>query len=257
MQRPRGWGISIQPQGTGDQAAGALLELLKPLCYHNWSIRPFAVDAPVTFAPSVYSAALLDELAVAEEMAQRPGNTWLLLNEPERPEQAAMTPWAAMTTTQEFLSVAWAEGEEFQWAAPGVSVTTADYDGLEWLTEYVKLCRRRCGIQRPSYWHIHMKAPSGAAFSAAWQRFENWWITWGAGAPVIISEVCAQNAALSEQVSVMEQTDGLLISGHVAAAFWFTASPSTYVEWPNAALATVAPGGRAMLTPTGTAWMNI
>lgn len=168
-----------------------------------------------------------------------------------------MTPLAAMTMTQDFLRIAWAEGREFQWAAPGVSVTTADYDGLEWLTEYVKLCRRRCGIQRPSYWHIHLNAPSGAAFRAAWQRWENWWITWGAGAPVIISEVCAQNAPLGEQASVMEQTDGLMITGHVAAAFWFTASQSTYVEWPNAALATVAPGGLAMLTPTGTAWMNI
>lgn len=85
--------------------------------------------------------------------------------------------------------------------------------------------------------------------------------TWDAGVPADNDTVViAAGHAVTfdvDQSGFANGIAGLTITGHVAAAFWFTASQSTYVEWPNAALATVAPGGLAMLTPTGTAWMNI
>lgn len=252
MIRPTGWGISIQPQETTNAQAAAIAAALSPRWYHSWSVEPFAgVTTP--FVPLVWDGRRTNEDARRRALQALRNHTWLMFNEPERPEQSGISPAAALDAVWEFLADArWSAGVELQWAAPGVSLTTPDHDGLAWLTEFAQMCRRS-GLSRPSYWHIHLNAPSLSALRDAWLAWSRWYETWGACAPVIVSEVCAQNAPLSAQVAVMDWVDGLLRAGLIAGAAWFIGAPSTFVDWPNSALCTLD-GQRARLTPLGAVW---
>ena len=130
------------------------LVLLKPDHWMDWSYSPLVSSE--THTPMLYAGNRDDINAAAAVLASSAvGSTILLWNEPERPEQTNLTPKAAAFWTKAFLRTMWDTGAEFQWAAPGVSINMRDYDGLEWLTEYVRLMRRT-GVSRPSYWHIQL-----------------------------------------------------------------------------------------------------
>ena len=252
MIRPTGWGVCIQPQGMTSERAAAIVAALEPRWYHNWSLEPFDGVDVTPFVPLMWDGLRRMTPVFKRALTELPGHTWMLFNEPERPEQSNMTPAEALDNTRAFLANQWRTGNEFQWAAPGVSLTTTDHDGLAWLTEFAQLCRRR-GLSRPSYWHIHLNAASLQELRDAWARWQEWYAIWGACAPVIVSEVCAQNAPLSIQLGVLNWVHNRLLNQQIAAAAWFIGAPSTFVDWPNAALCTLD-GQRARLTPLGAVW---
>lgn len=258
MNRPTGWSVCVPREYvTGrEYLVRQELELLKPAHWMDWSYHPIVeFDA---YTPMLWTGELAGLNGAAEYMAGHPGGeTILLWNEPERPEQANMKPETARYWTQWFLRAMWDTGVEFQWAAPGVSINMQDYDGLEWLTEYVRGLRRR-GISRPSYWHVHSyRGNSVKQLRDAWSVWQNWYIQWGEDAPVVISEVCAENVL--DQRSIMDECRELLRRGEdggVVGVYWFASHLPDESDWPNARLCELSPLG-VRLTPLGEHWISL
>lgn len=241
MKRLTGFGVGIPPQLVRREGAWIVeqeFDLLGPRCFFNWGIDPIGERDGFTFAPMVYGAGSSERNTI-ERLDQYPGETWLLWNEPERPEQSNIAPEIAAELTRDFLRLAWSVGREFQWAAPGVWLGPDSNDGLEWATIYAKNLRRR-GISRPTYWHIHAyRSPNRQRFFDSMARWHQWYRVWGSGAPVIMSEVCAETGEYEDQVAVMDEVLALLRNGTLAAAMWFSSHVSDDSQWHNAALCTV------------------
>ncbi len=251
MRRPQGWGVGIPPETLpGTWAGQAVLDLLQPAWFYNWQPDPVGERAGSVFVPMVWDGTL--DTRHASRLEDHPGETWLFMNEPERPEQANTDPATAADLTRDFLRMAWDEGGEFQWCAPGVAVNMDDHDGLAWATEYVQDIRRR-GISRPSYWHVHCyRSTTAAQFWQGWGNWRLWYEVWGVGAPVVISEVCAEAASYANQTAVMLAVDSLLQSGEVTAAAWFSSHKSDVSQWPQSTLTTIdAVAQTVALTPLG------
>lgn len=260
MNRPTGWNLCIPREYVvgREYVVSQELELLKPAHWMDWSYRPFV--ASETYTPMLWTGEANGLRGVSEYLEEHPGGeTVLLYNEPERPEQANMKPETARYWTQWFLRAMWDTGIEFQWAAPGVSINMQDYDGLEWLTEYVRGLRRR-GISRPSYWHVHLyRSTTVEQLRAAWSRWQNWYITWGEDAPVVISEVCAENVPVDQQKRIMDECRELLSRGEDQGAvgvYWFASHLPSESDWPNARLCELGEQG-ARLTPLGEHWIGL
>lgn len=254
MKRLTGFGVGIPPQlvrREGSWIQEQEFDLLGPRCFTNWSHDPIVERDGFTYAPMVWGASH-NPARIAQRMTTNEGETWLLWNEPERPEQANIDPALAANLTREFLRTAWDTDREFQWAAPGVCIGSDSYDGLEWATIYAKNLRRR-GISRPTYWHIHAyRSPSRQRFFDSMARWQEWYQVWGAGAPVIMSEVCAESAPYVAQIEVMEGVAVLLRNGTLTAAFWFSSHVSNDSQWHNAALCSVDTANQQVkLTPLG------
>ena len=174
MNRPTGWCFSVPREFVigREHLVAQELELLKPDHWMDWHYLP--ITPSEAYTPMLWTGYDAGITGSVRYLAEHPvGETILLFNEPERPEQANMPPKQAHYWTQSFLRAMWDTGVEFQWAAPGVSINMRDYDGLEWLTEYVRLMRRT-GISRPSYWHIHAyNSYSHSQWEEAWSKWQN------------------------------------------------------------------------------------
>ena len=262
ITRPHGWGVCISPQMVwqhGAWIADQELALLRPTTWLNWNVTPCTSSreamAGAAFIPMIYGAGMLRKAQAA--IPDQPNTTWLLWNEPDRAEQANMTPTQAYMATLAFLRSAWdmGIGWEFQWAAPGVAI---DLDGgLDWLTDYVRLLRRH-GISRPSYWHIHgYRSASLRQFEAGWATWEQWYAAWGGSAPVVLSEVCAEGASLGVQRAVMDECREMLTRGDVAGVYWYSAHQWQGM-WDASALCVVDLDAQTVtLTELGRYWMSL
>lgn len=263
MNRPNGWSWCAPREfviGGREYIVAQELELLKPAHWMDWSYLP--ITPSDVYTPMLWTGNDAGLSGAVNYLAEHPtGETILLWNEPERPEQANMSPEKARIWTQRFLREMWDTGVEFQWAAPGISINMQDYDGLAWLTEYVRLMRRT-GISRPSYWHIHSyRANTVNQLLCAWDNWLEWWKAWGKDAPVVISEVCAENALVDQQKRIMDACRELLRLGQNGGAigvYWFATHPTNVVHWPNAYLCELSSEGTDMqLTELGRHWIGL
>lgn len=267
MNRPTGWNVCI-PREMALEHPWIIqqeLALLQPDHWMDWSHTPiteYPHELP-GFTPMLWNDAHIGSTSTWLRMKRQPGETWLLFNEPERPEQANITPTAARIATQGFLRTAWTVGEEFQWAAPGISINMTDYSGLEWATEYARQLRRR-GISRPSYWHVHAyRSNTANQLRDAWAGWLRWYAIWGGSAPVVLSEVCSENAPLSQQQHIMDECREMLRlgeNGGVVGVYWFATHlpPDSVVKWPNACLCAVDLDAEVVaLTPLGEHWKTL
>lgn len=261
MNRPTGWSVCIPREMVGERlwVLEQEIALLEPDHWMDWSHTPITEypNELSGFTPMLWNDAYVGSTTTWLRMKRQPGETWLLFNEPERPEQAAMTPTAARIATQQFLNTAWAVGEEFQWAAPGISFNMTDYNGLEWATEYIRQLRRR-GISRPSYWHVHAyRSTTVEQLRRAWSTWLEWYATWGESAPVVLSEVCAENVL--DQRPIMDECRDLLRRGEdggCVGVYWFATHLDTL--WPNARLCTIDEAAESVaLTPLGEYWKSL
>ena len=243
--RPTGWNVCVAPQ-DGVSACNAALGLLSPGVFQAYGLWQ-AIAGPRI--PVIYSDQLFDRAAVRSWLETCGPATWMLPNEPELPEQANMTVAQGVDLTLEFIDLARSVGNRFQWCAPSVTMTAA---GRAWLTEYASIMRQYKGIHRPAYWCIH-PYPSGnlAKSRQSWAAWRSWAATWAAGAPVVISEVCAENSPLADQVAVMNECRAMLTRGEVAGVFWFIATTGT-ASWNNAALT-----NDGALTALGARWIDL
>lgn len=262
--RPTGWGVCVPYQLVaqhGSWIAERELDILQPDAWHSYSIAP--VCDHLGFVPVIYSDRLFDRDAVRQRMLEYPGETWMLFNEPERPEQAAMAPDRAVDVTMDFLRLAWETNTPMQWAGPGIATGMLDCSGIDWMTRYMRGDDTRPGlrlrgISRPTYWQVHCyRSPSLARFRSSWSAWQDWYAVYGCGAPIILSEACAEDAPLAEQVAVMRECRSLLDQGSVAGVFWFSTHASFDTGWTNAALCSVdVSSQRVSLTELGRRWQE-
>lgn len=261
LQRPHGFGICIPPQSVwadGAWIAEQELELLRPPWYMAWGPDALVADQrDAVFCPMIYRDL---DARHASRLAEEPGETWLFFNEPERPEQSGLTPEQARIATRVILRELQDVNVEFQTAFGGFAADMSDAPGTAWGANYFQLLRRREAIRGGNYVHVHgYRSSSVAQFWRSWDKFRAWYAVWGGGAPVILSEVCAENAPYSVQVDVMMAVQGMLNSGEIAAAAWFSAHVSSVSSgWPNAALCNVdVANQRVSLTPLGQFYVGL
>ncbi len=259
---PHGWSVCVSPQlirQHGTWIADQELALLQPASWLNWNVTPCTTARDTVpeskFVPMLYSSGMLRKAHA--ELPEQPNTTWLLWNEPDRSDQANMTPTQAYTATLQFLRDAWEMGTswEFRWAAPGVWIDAQD--GLDWATEYVRLLRRH-GIHRPSYWHIHSyRSPTMGHFARSWRDWQAWYTVWGASAPVVLSEACAEGADFDTQRAVMDEMREMLEREDVTGVYWYSTHRYENV-WPSSSLCEVDAGTQTVkLTELGEYWKSI
>lgn len=117
------------------------LALLSPPSWYTWKADCLGQPG---FTPMVWQPKLGPHFTKAIEAAQHgPRTTWLLGNEPERQEQANVSPADFVAAIQVWLALVGG-----QWAGPGI--LWGD-EGRWWLYEYIKL-----GGPIPDYWAIHI-----------------------------------------------------------------------------------------------------
>lgn len=174
-------------------------------CTMNWYTAPvFLEDArhwPMVWNP-VYRPTITDLAQWAEAY---PGRTWLLLNEPERIEQANTTPGDAAIHVRY-----WAEaiGDNGTIACCGVLVNPRWGGWHYWLDAYLNW-----GGPMPDAWHIHIYESSPADFDAALAAWDAWNAEHGGGLPTIISEV-GSGYDVQEYAKTVQRDD-------IPAIFWF------------------------------------
>ena len=257
LLRPKGWGFGmpLETAGASTWILQKELDTFSPKWYMNWSQEHIVSKPGCVFTPMTWDAS---DVSIIARMQSNPGETWLLFNEPERPEQNNKLPSIAANETRVFLENAWNANVEFQWAAAGVGPGTTDYDGLAWMTEYVQDLRRK-GISRPNYWQFHgYQSKNVAEFDATWSKIMAWYNVWGSGAPIIISEVCAEGNDLYNQKQVMNRVNTLLATGQIVAASWFSSHASAVANWTNACLATFNVNNQTITkTALGNHWLSL
>lgn len=259
--RPRGWGVCVPPQEWAEYGAWVIdgvIAALQPKRWHSWGIWPSGGLAGRV--PAVFSDQYFDRDATRQYLADNPACEWMLFNEPDLPQQANMSPEQAVDVTLEFIDMAREVGNEFQWMAPSVTLDTV-HNGLEWLTEYMSIMRRRKGIMRPSSWAVHpYTCNSVARLRQSMRNWWNWYEIWGSGADTIITEVCAEDAPLSVQMAVMDECAAMLHSKEVAGVFWFAAYKgiSDGAPWQHYPLTVLHPETQTVtLTELGRRWKEL
>lgn len=210
---PSGLGLGA-PWQSGDNIP-AMLERLRPAWWYDW--RYSQCGAP-GYVPMIWTKAIWDAHRVAIEslFARRPELFWLLLNEPERSDQADLLPETAANMINAIT-----HRHDIQYAAPGVAVGAA---GFAWLERYLG-----AGGPVPDMWHIHIYGcTEPEEWLAAWSQWRAWMIDHNVARPTIISETNGWTATAYGQQRVMEQIDAVLEHDDLLqAAAWF----ATRYEW--------------------------
>lgn len=255
----RGWNVTCDThvmsdlgQWVGEQA----LDLLKPDHWHNWgtSKRPDRLRQ----IPMAFNGQWWNRTETARWMAAHPDMLWLFGNELERPEQGNETPVNAAILTGELIELGHSIGVRVLYAAAGTFIGANQYDGLTWLTRYINELDAR-SIRRPDKWSVHSyNSWDVATFRASWARWQEWHAHHGDGKPVIMSEGCAHESAVSTQTAVMDEFAGLLAGGDLEAVYWYTACCQETDPWRNSALCALDTATQtARLTSLGDHWKDV
>lgn len=212
----------------GDWVMQKTLELLQPDHWHSWGDWP-EHGAPNRI-PMIFATRYFDHDRVRRRMTANSGEVWMNVNEPEMPLQCNETPEAIADLTCKLIEIGQSANTEWQWGSPAVTLTT-EYNGLAWLTEWIKIMRRRRGISMPFTFFIHPYTCNTVQrlrdSMAAWWK---WYAVWGGKTPVVISEVCAEDAPVDVQKDVMDECYKMLHAGDVRGVFWFATYRSSVEE---------------------------
>lgn len=256
MKRPYGWSVCVPPEGAAKNLwmTEQALDLLKPECWMNWLSTPF-VDHP-GYTPTMGRE--FDYNAVQLRMRANSDESWIWLNEPERPEQANKTPIQAVKMTRQFLNAGWDIDAAFNWCGPNCAVNLADHNGEAWMREYLKLLRLS-GLKGPSYVGIHLyNSTDRLMVQRTFDKLPSWRYQFlGFDTPIVVTEFCAENQPLSFQIEVMDVARHMLSDGKIKGAYWFYAFYTGW--WPNCCLCEVDPSKTETmrLTDLGKHWVSL
>jgi len=173
-----GLGVGINPKA---QFGGSVLavELLNPPYWHNWgqpNSEQFVTDP--RFMPLMKRCCFLSDAEITQLAAAYPGRIWLLLNEPENPDQDNWTPQDAVAKIKQWRA---AIGDNGIFACCGTIVWQP---ALDWLDEYLRL-----GGLMPVVWHIHIYgARTGPEWDAILEQWWAWCTSRDVCRPIIVSE---------------------------------------------------------------------
>lgn len=264
LTRPIGWGVSVPPSDWigREHLLTGFLETLAPAWWYNWSPFEFLPDAAPNYVPMLWGGreaqgGYREQLAAT--MLNRPEYVWQFLNEPDRGDQANISPEDAFAGLQAFLELARVTGISGQFAAPGVEMSAS---GLSWATEFFRLCRQHF-VHRPGYLTVHCylngQAQTKANWDAMWSRFWEFHTIWTPCVPVVVSEVCAINAGETSQRLIMDLArEKLETDQRVVGVAWFAANHFSQSPFPNASLSSYdAVTETVSLTPLGEHWKSL
>lgn len=275
MITPYGWNVNVWWEFDPAMLwrTQQALELLQP---DRW--MDYYCAEPVVhpgYVPTVRSWHLAGEVPadVTTRLRAHPlGETWLLFNEGHFRQQDDITPGMARELTFKFLSLARSMDVDVNWCGPNCAINMDAHanelwNGVQWWREYLKLMRR-AGIVRPSYHGVHMyHSTDRAMLTLTWEALrDEWRWQWIGDGPLLITEMCAENQPLDQQIAVMDAAYELYEigrregpAGHAGAmgVFWFAAWDGGL--WPNSALTEIDPGKRETmrLTPLGRHWLEL
>lgn len=229
-------GLCIPPlHGEANAAYYAEVRAKLPCAWwYDWRFQQMGTDG---YMPMIWWLRTTEDNFVEglDVAAAHHDKLWLLGNEPEMngvwPAEAAR----AVRTWRKRMG-AWS----VDYAAPGVNLSAHRINtGLTWLDAYLFE-----GGPVPPNWHVHIYGDVGA-FVESLKRFEDWMDSNGVRRPIIVSEF----ASTDEPGALMATVQGMLRSGRLREAFWFSAY---WADWPEPSLLT-ADGD---LTQIGEAWMQ-
>lgn len=232
--RPDNWCACLPPQewfSNGDWVMQKTLELLKPDHWHSWGDLP--ENGYPGRIPMIFSTQYFDHDRVRRRMAANSGEFWMGPNEPEMPFQCNEPPNAIADLTCTLIDIGTSADTEWQWGSPAITLTAdgGGMGGIKWLTEWNRIMRRRRGIAKPFAWMIHpYHSWSVSKFHESMDAWWEWYAVWGNHTPVVIHEVCAEDAGPEVQADVMLECYKLLRSGMVSGVFWFATYRSAVEE---------------------------
>ena len=160
-----------------------------------------------------------DWRTIQQLIRRDPSHLWLVMNEPERRDQANLTPAdGADLAKQMRLAGAYI-------AVPGVIITT---QGLDWLDDYLA-----AGGPVPAAWHVHLYyAETADGMDRRLETWGDWMVKRDMVRPTIISEFNAQGADVAGQMAMMSHMAKRLDEAAAArdrglddwlwAAYWFS-----------------------------------
>lgn len=270
--RPYYWcaGLPSQEWATGgDWVMQKTLELLQPDRWHSWGNWPDS-SYPGRI-PAIFSTEYFDKERVRRIMESENGLFWMTVNEPEIPGQCDEPEEAIADLVCDLIDIGRDADTEWQWGAPSITLTAngGSKGGLAWLTEWNKIMRRRRGVAKPFAWMIHPY--NSGSLSLLHQSMDAWWEWYykdnqGQGAPVVISEVCAEGSGEDVQADVMLECWKMLKLGDVQGIFWFATYRSMVEEqrrsrgnpWQHYHLTTLNYETQTVsLTPLGEYWKEL
>ena len=269
--RPYYWSACLPPQewaAAGDWVMQKTLELLQPARWHSWGNWP--QHGYPGRIPAIFSTQYFDHDSVLRRMQANSGEFWMTVNEPEMPDQCNESESAIADLVGDLIDIGRSADTEWQWGAPSVTLTANGGSGLRWLTEWNKIMRRRCGIAKPFAWMIHpYNSGSVSLFHASMDAWWEWYYrdNQGQGAPVVISEVCAEGSLPDVQADVMLECWKLLQNEEkVKGIFWFATYRSGVEEqrrssrnpWQHYHLTTLDHGTQTVaFTELGQYWKEL
>ena len=184
------------PKATGTKHCYALSEnwwypdvlnkanMISAQCWHNWyAASAHGMMADGRYTPSIHTTDRTYMLQSPEYVrwwsANSPGQTWLLLNEPE-PEMQNQSPSEAAASVALWHDAIGANGRI---ACCGVTINSyIPTSWREWMEEYLA-----AGGMLPDAWHIHIYAGSVPEWKALLAEWQAWNFEHG-NLPTIISE---------------------------------------------------------------------
>lgn len=254
-----GWAVCVPAQEWaqhGQWVLDGVMAALQPVRWHTWSIWP-ATNTPNRI-PGVFSDTYFDRQATRQHLADHPGCEWIGFNEPDVGQ--AMTPELAVDVTLEFVQMGREVGNDFLFMSPSITLDTSN-NGLQWLTEYMSIMRRKNMYMRPSSWGVHpYNCSTVDDLRQSMRKWWAWWDVWGSGAPTIITEVCAQGEDIAGQILVMDECKAMLQRREVAGVAWASAykGASDGTNWMHYALTTLNVASQIVtLTDLGRHWKGL
>lgn len=235
MKRPAGLGVCVPLSSINHDGAriDAMLAELQPDWWMNWSYNTYGAQDD-RFVPMIWGNQW-SEGAVQDALTSLSPRTWLIHNEPHRQDQANLTPMEAAADVRRFMRVAWETGVEFQMALGGCGVVDETTDGIAWMRELMYNLRRT-GLSRSSYMHFHgYRFNSVAQMQRGLEKFMVLWDEVGLGAPIIVSEFCAENTEPRQQMLIMDEARRWIDDDLIYGACWYSALDSG-AGWPNSNL---------------------
>ena len=203
---PRGLGVGA-PWQSGDDIP-AMLEALRPGWWYDWRFEQAGAPG---YTPMIWSDGIWADHAIVLEslFTRRPDLFWLLWNEPERTDQANMTPDATAALTGAIAEYG------INYAAPGVAWGPV---GMEWMDAYMA-----AGGPVPPVWHIHIYwCHTPAEWDAKWASWKAWMQEHDAVRPTIISETNGwAEGAYGQQRMIAHVADMLNTEPQLQAVAWF------------------------------------
>ena len=195
---PTGLNLGMPWQWQGDVHAMRVM-----LGYPGWYDWHWASGGE-SYQRMIYSRIPDREWPIIRQLIRRdPSHLWLVLNEPERVDQANLEPEEGAAVARQMIEAGACI------AVPGVIVT---HEGLTWLEWYLD-----AGGPVPDAWHVHLYfcyTPDG--IDDRLDMWGEWMERRDVNRPTIISEFNAQDRDVGQQIAMMQHM--ALRLGQAAAA---------------------------------------